>query len=377
MKICYVSDNFGITDNKFLLKLHERDYDVHAVSLRKTEISKEFKISGIKFYEYCKIQRFYGKRTKGLNPFWYVSAFRFLKRIISKIKPDILHGGYASISGFICALSNFHPFLLMPWGSDILIEPKKSILKKQLVSYAIKNSDMITCDAESVKKEIIDLFKYDRDKIIVFPRGLDLNIFNPSKKSNILDNLGWKNSLVVICTRQHKKIYGIEYLIAGIPRVITKFDNVRFMFIGIGPLTNIYKRRIKNLGLLKYVKFLGFVPNNFLPYYLNAADVYVSPSLSDGTSICLLEAMACRLPVVVTDIEANLEWVENGYNGLICSKRNSEDLADKISFILENAKLRKEMGHRNYEIVKERADWGKNFLKLEEIYIKLTKNKDQ
>ena len=123
----------------------------------------------------------------------------------------------------------------------------------------------------------------------------------------------------------------------------------------------------------KHVKFTGYVPNEIMPQYLNASDIYISPSLSDGTSICLLEAMACRLPVVVTDVDANLEWVKNGYNGLVCLKRNPEELAEKILFLIKNEKSRKKMGEINYNIAKEKADWKKNFSKLEEIYLKLSK----
>jgi len=373
MKICYVSNNLEISDKKFLTKLVERNYDVHAVSTKKTEIENEFKVDGVKYYELCKRQKFYEKLAHGLNPFWHISAYRFVKRIIADIRPDILHGGYASICGFICALTKFHPFLLMPWGSDILIDPQKLIIIKKLVSFAIKNSDMITCDAGSVKKELVNKYNYDSNKIVVFPWGIDLSLFSPSKESNIRKELGWHRNIVVICTRDHKKIYGIEYLIETIPKILNIAHRARFLFIGNGPLTKRYTERIKNLGLEKYVKFAGFVPNEILPRYLNASDIYVSPSLSDGTSICLLEAMASRLPVVVTDVDANLEWIKNGYNGLVCPKRNSEVLAEKIYFLIENEKSRKKMGQYNYTIVKERADWGKNFSKLEDIYQKLIK----
>jgi len=371
MKICYVSTHFDTTDNKFLTELVARGYDVHAVSLRKKEIQKEFIFEGIKYYEYCKTQRPYGKRAKGFNPFWYVTTSKFLKSIIFKINPDILHGGYVSICGFICALTRFHPFLLMPWGSDILVEPKVSILKRQLVSYAIKQADMITCDAESVKKQIIERFNYNSDKITLFPWGIDLKLFTPSIKSLVLESLGWKDNLIVICTRMHKKIYGIEYIIDAIPDVLSKYPRARFLFIGNGPLTSLYQKRIKSLGVGGYVKFLGFISNKLLPQYLNAADVYVSPSLSDATSISLLEAMACGLPVVVTDVESNFEWIKDGYNGLLYPRKNYKVLAKKISLFLGNRELRKKMGQRNYKIAKEKASWEKNFSKLECIYQKL------
>ena len=85
MKICYVSNNLEVSDNKFLTKLVERNYDVHAVSTRNTEVKKEYRIDGVKYYELCKTQKFYEKRAHGLNPYWFVSSYKMLKRIIADI----------------------------------------------------------------------------------------------------------------------------------------------------------------------------------------------------------------------------------------------------------------------------------------------------
>lgn len=371
MRICYVSNNLEVTDNKILKELIKHDYDVHVVSIKKREIKSENKIEGIQYCELIEEQKFYENRLHGFNPLWFFAAYRFVKKIIAQTEPDVLHGGYASICGFICALTKFHPFLLMPWGSDVLVYPQKSIAIKKLVAYAIKNADMITCDAERIKKIIVNRFNFDSDKIVVFPRGIDINLFSPCRDSNIRDKFQWRNNKIIICTRQHKNIYGIEYLIDAIPKIVEKEPLARFLFIGEGPLTIEYKKRIKKLRIEEYVKFLGFIKNEFLPQYLNSADIYVSPSLSDGSSLCLLEAMACSLPVVVTDVEAILEWIKDGYNGLVCAKRKSDCIAEKILLFLSNEKMRGEMGQINYTIARDRADWNRNFSKLENIYNRL------
>jgi glycosyltransferase involved in cell wall biosynthesis len=102
--------------------------------------------------------------------------------------------------------------------------------------------------------------------------------------------------------------------------------------------------------------------------YLNAADIYISTSLSDGTSCSLLEAMACRLPVVVTDLPAIREWVKDDVNGYLVPSENSAALAERIVTLLGNEPLRDQMGTRNLVIAQERADWERNFSILEEIY---------
>lgn len=371
MKICYVSNNFEIHDYRFLKKMVEDNYEVHAVSLRKDKIDEKFKISGINYYEYYNKRKFYQKRFHGLNILWYKSAVEFLKEIVNDVKPDILHGGYTSISGFISALSGFHPFLLMPWGSDILFDPKKNLVINRIVTFSINHADMITCDAQTVKTRIINEYNYDASKIVVFPWGIDLKLFNPDNNKIPIELLEWQDKIVVICTRQMKKIYGIEYLIQAIPKLIDKDENVRFLFVGDGSLRRVYQERINDLGLNNYVKLVGFIPNNELPKYLNIADIYVSPSLSDGTSLCLLEAMACKLPVVVTEIDAIKEWIKDGYNGFTVPIKNSELLSKKIGYLIKNNSFRKKMGENNYKIASKKTDWNKNFMKLEKIYSQL------
>jgi glycosyltransferase involved in cell wall biosynthesis len=128
------------------------------------------------------------------------------------------------------------------------------------------------------------------------------------------------------------------------------------------------KALAQELNLADRIRFLGEIPNHELPKYLNASDLYVSSSLSDGTSLSLLEALACGLPVVVTDVPANLEWVEDGINGLVVPRQSSEELAKAVITLLKDEQYAQEMGKKNLALARKRADWDRNFAKLEELY---------
>jgi glycosyltransferase involved in cell wall biosynthesis len=110
-----------------------------------------------------------------------------------------------------------------------------------------------------------------------------------------------------------------------------------------------------------------------MPKWFRAADTYVSCTQSDGTSISLLEAMATGLPVVVTDIPSNREWVAEGQNGWLAPAGSAEEFANRL---LRAARLkpedRKLFSERNQRIVEERADWDRNFPKLLDMYQRLT-----
>jgi glycosyltransferase involved in cell wall biosynthesis len=297
-------------------------------------------------------------------------AYFKLRHAIKEFHPDVLHAGWVSSCGFLAALSGFHPLLLMPWGSDILIGPRKNLFYRKIVQFTIKRADMITCDAETVKKEIIQLADYPQEKIVVFPWGIDLSLFKPdiSLRVNLRKRLGIEGKKVIIMNRSFKTLYGIEYFLKALPKVRLKVPNVHVLLIGSGPLETELRKLVEELKIESVVKFMGGVNNEEMPSYLNASDLYVSSSLSDGTSLSLLEAMACALPVVVTDVPAILEWVENGVNGLVVPRRSIDELAEAIIYLLQREDVRKEMGEKNIAIAKERADWDKNFKKLEDIY---------
>ena len=108
-----------------------------------------------------------------------------------------------------------------------------------------------------------------------------------------------------------------------------------------------------------------------MPEYLSCADIYVSSSFSDGTSVALIEAMACALPVVVTDIPSNHEWVSDSKNGYFVPTGDSKALAERIVYLFRNDDIRRKMGEANMKITCNRADWDKNYNKLEQIYAKL------
>ena len=169
--------------------------------------------------------------------------------------------------------------------------------------YVLSKADMITCDCEIVKKKIIEFSNYDSEKIIVFPWGIDLDLFKPNKKNNLIRKaLGWEDKKILLMTRSFFPIYAVDDFIKAIPKIIKAYPNTRIILVGDGPLRSELEQLTVNLGIRDYVYFAESIPNDKMPEYFNSADIYLSCSLSDGTSLSLLEAMACSLPVVTTDI---------------------------------------------------------------------------
>jgi glycosyltransferase involved in cell wall biosynthesis len=228
----------------------------------------------------------------------------------------------------------------------------------------------ITVDGECLKKMWVSM-GIPEDKIDVIPFGVDMNIFNPNIDGrNIRDMLKVEeDDIAVISTRPlFNHHYNVECLVKAIPIVLKEHENVKFIIKGIGPLEDYLKNLAKSLNVYENVRFTGLLPYNEIAQYLVASDIYVSTSFYDSTSVSLLEAMACGLPPVTTDIAGNREWIQNERNGLLYPPQNHKALAEGITKLIEHEDLRKQFGKKNRKIIVERASWEKCVAKMEAIY---------
>jgi len=239
---------------------------------------------------------------------------------------------------------------------------------RMLSRYVVNHVDLVQIDCEVGKRTVLDLSggKLRPEQIWVFPQGIELDVFKPCAEARraLREKLGWTEKKVLVMSRQLKSIYGVDIFIKALHTIVREQPHVRALIVGEGPLEVELKELVAVLGLSEFVKFIGRVDREELVNYLNAADIYVSTSYSDGTSLCLLEAMATGLPAVVTDVPANLEWIENGHNGFTANRGNPREVADALLKLLEDRSLCEIFGARNLAIAKERADWDKNFEKI-------------
>jgi len=151
------------------------------------------------------------------------------------------------------------------------------------------------------------------------------------------------------------------------------FPRSEFMILGDGQLREQLQELARSFGITEKVIFRGSVPHDELPSYLNSSDLYVSTSLSDGTSISLLEAMACGLPCVVSDIPANKPWIKEGQNGFRFQPGDHKELATKIISVLSGKELRASMGVASRLRVVEEGDHKTEMSKVEQVYVRLIK----
>lgn len=304
---------------------------------------------------------------------YYLNGF-FLKKIIRKIKPDLLHSHYASGYGTLGRLSNFHPYLLSVWGSDVYDFPYESKCKMKILKKNLRAADCIASTSRVMERQIKKISNC-LCEIEITPFGVDENIFKPENKKNSTESI----KIGTIKKLSYK--YGIDVLIKGFAEAkknIEKFDirkaaNLRLIIVGDG----IDRIMLQNLAFSQNIssvtEFVGVVEHSRVSEYLNKLDIYVAASRLDSESfgVAVLEASACGLPVIVSNVGGLPEIVRNNVTGKIIENENFKELAKVLEELILNKKERQRMGSNGILHVKENYSWRECVLKMDSLYKKI------
>jgi len=294
---------------------------------------------------------------------WQI-GIRYLADILEDIQPDLVHAGPVQGPALITALSGFHPLVTMSWGSDILLKARRSPWMQFATRVTLENTDIFLGDCQAVVNEAVQL-GVPLEKVVRFPWGVDLNHFSPAngklKGKALRKSLGWESNFVVLCNRSWAPIYGVDLLAEAFKGAVKENDQLRLLLIGDGPQADHIKQILAPVA--DKVNFQGWLVREDMPAAYYAADLFVSPSYCDGSSISLLEALACERPVLVSDIPGNLEWVLPGETGKVFKTGDIESLKTGLLQLVSDPQLTL-YGRRSRMLAEDRADWGQNFKKL-------------
>lgn len=286
--------------------------------------------------------------------------------VVKKIKPDIIHSHTISFHAAGLAAFLIKKFLRIPYvvwgqGSDVYLSRKKSFFRKTV----LKNSDAAIALTNDMKRHMQKI--YDTP-ISVIPNGYDSDKFENLSESNLYNKLKIKkDEKVIIFVGRLHSIKGLSYLIEAMEIIYQKYPKSRLLIVGDGEERTNLENLVKKMNLDKCVIFIGMVPNETVPEYMVASDVFVLPSLSEGFPLTVVEAMASGLPIVATKVRGLPEIIKDGENGFLVEPRNSEEIAKKVLLVLENDELREKISKRNKE-EGNKYEWESIVEKLEEIY---------
>ena len=286
-----------------------------------------------------------------------------LSQLLAEITPDLVHAGPVQGPALVTALAGFHPLVTMSWGSDLVRTAHRSPWMHCATRYALDRTDIFLGDCQTVADAAAG-FGFPREKMVLFPWGVDLKVFSREngfiEGENLRTVLEWEDNFVLLCNRSWAPLYGVDLLARAFAAAVRQEPRLRLLLVGDGPQAGLIHAILDPLG--EMVHFTGRIGRMELPAYYHAADLYISPSHSDGSSISLLEAMACGRPVLVSDIPSNREWVSEGLNGRLYNDGSEADLTAKLVELVTDPALA-DYGQQAYATAVERADWTVNFQK--------------
>lgn len=270
-------------------------------------------------------------------------AFQFW-RLLRQEQVDIIHSHEfdANVQGaFVANLAGI-PLVATIHGKNYYWEKLRRRMAYRWVS---RKAAMVTV-SQDLKQFIVETVGVSPARVKVLYNGVDV-----LPHCNSVDVDDCKKEL---CLPENHQIVGVvgnlypvkghQYLIEGIPSILAKCPNTSFVFAGRGELDAELKAQVHRLGVEKNVLFLGLRQD--IPRILAMIDVFVLPSLSEGLSMAILEAMISGKPVVATQVGGNPELVLNGETGALVPPRDSQALASSVVNLLADRRQAAEFAEK-------------------------------
>jgi glycosyltransferase involved in cell wall biosynthesis len=284
----------------------------------------------------------------------------FFAAEVRAVDPDLVLACWATTYGFYAAASMVKAYGLMVWGSDVLVQPSYPPARAFAVS-ALKHARRVFLDSDVQARAAVSL-GCPKSSIVEFP-WLDLTPVFDLKSDREMYRVklqAREDDIVVMWNRRHEWVYAPEVYVKAASLVVKEEPRTIFAMAGQGRLTPSVHALVKSLGLEGNFRLLGWLEKGILSQYTAASDIYVTTSVSDGASASLLEAMALGLPVVVSSIPGNTEWVSHRDDGLVFPKGDAEALSREILELVRDPSERGRLGAKAKSTVMERADWRKS-----------------
>jgi glycosyltransferase involved in cell wall biosynthesis len=226
--------------------------------------------------------------------------------------------------------------------------------------FTISKSNRIIVVTKGLGDLLIDKYNIANNKIIVIENGVNTDIFQPANITLTKAKLNLDIDTNYICFVGYLASWqGVEYFIKALPYVIKYFSNTKALIVGDGPMKDELAALANQLDVVDKIIFVGKIPYNQVPLYINASEICVTPKkpLRSGYSpLKLCEYLACSKPVIATRTNG-FELLEENNAGLLINPENQQEFADAINMLLKDPVLRQRMGENGRKYVLEDRSW--------------------
>jgi glycosyltransferase involved in cell wall biosynthesis len=325
---------------------------------------------------------------RAINPLKDFLAYRKIKKILNEIQPDIVHthSAKAGILGRYAAynlkIKNLKPKIVHTihglafhlyqsnWLNKFYIAIEKAAAKR--TDYFITVADAMTRQAKAagigLDKPYITAYSAVDEEAFLSP-------IPEEKRQQFRTQYGIsKEAIVLVTIARLFMLKGHDYIIESAKTLSRQYENVMWLFVGNGNLSDKFQRQVNELGLADRIKFAGLLPPSQIPLAIQSSDILVHCSLREGLARTLPQAMLCGKPVISFDVDGAKEVV-NENTGRLIEPKNTEQLTEACAELIEDEGLRKRLGESARESVKEKFAPERMVGTVEEVYNKLLREK--
>ena len=307
------------------------------------------------------------------RPAGYWLNVKEVRRLLRRLRPQIVHFHYASGYGTLARLVDHHPYVLSVWGSDVFEFPQRSPWHKTLLTGNLRAADWVCSTSHAMARRVRDLCP-DLKGLSVTPFGVDVDCFRPGSTPV-------PAGMLTIGTIKHMgKDYGVDTLIHAYARArrmlatnLHPVPALRLVIGGSGPELVRLKALAEREGIGAETSFLGRLPHSGVPAALQGMQVFAALSrCNESFGVSVVEASACGLPVVVSDTGGLSEVVDSGVTGFVVPRENPDRAAVALTRLICEPELRQRFGANGRSRVREHYDWNNNVNAMEDLYKRLS-----
>ncbi len=291
----------------------------------------------------------------------YPLAAPGLRRALAAFRPDVVDAHYVPNYGVLAALAGWHPLAVTAWGSDLLLAGPRDPLQRARARFVLRRADAVLADSRNLGEAALAQGA-PRDRLHVIPWGVDRARFSPAAA---------REPGLMVSARMHEPVYGLDTVIEGAAPALARRPGLKLVIVGDGGLRGSLERlAAERLPAGRYT-FVGRLEPEALAALLARAEVCLSASRSDSTSVSLLEAMAAGAVPVVSDIDGNREWVGEGDGARLFPPGDAAALAQALARALDDPLWMEAARARNLAVIAARGDWSINLAKIEALFERL------
>jgi glycosyltransferase involved in cell wall biosynthesis len=334
MRLCFIAEANSVHIEKWCRWFLSRGHEVHVISFTPGDIP------GAKIH--LMDVGLSGEESDAAK-LKYLTKGKELRRIVEEVAPDVVNVHYATSYGAVAAFAGLRGYALSVWGSDIYDFPKKSVLHLLLLKYSLSRADVLFSTSRAMAKETR---KYSRKPIRITPFGVDTELFSPEKRTREMYSAGREFRIGTVKKLDPK--YGIDDLLRAAALVKEKKPELLLSvdIAGTGTHEEEYHELAEHLGIADIVRWEGFVEQEKAAEIWADLDLAVIPSVLDSESfgVSAVEAEACGVPVLISDVPGLMEATRPEFTSKVVPRRDPEALAEAIIQFADNPVLCRAIG---------------------------------